>query len=121
MTEVNYNLPMSGWTFAGGGDTGDIQEDDTGVIQVRKHTIIRISKQLRLDAVPTTRELHQTRLSLTFRCGDAVKTENPPGLGKFICTSDQIDPFDTKSEYVKRVQVWEYYGPWEAPPDGWNV
>jgi len=121
VTEVNYNLPMSGWTFAGGGDTGDIQEDDTGVIQVRKHTIIRISKQLRLDAVPTTRELHHTRLSLTFRCGDAVKTENPPSLGKFICTSDQIDPFDSKSEYVRRVQVWEYYGPWENPPDGWNV
>ena len=121
MTEVNYNLPMTGWCFAGGGDTGDIQEDETGVTKVRLHTVIRISKQIRLDDVDSTRAWGQTRLSLTFRCGDAVKTENPPGLGKFICTSDQIEPFDTKSEYVKRVQVWEYYGPWEAPPDGWNV
>ena len=111
---------MSNWMLDDLQETVDVQEDETGVTQVRNHVVIQIHQQVDASTIFSTLDIMKVKAAITYNVGNIIKMNNPQGAGKFICVGDAIAPKEHPMSLVIRRQTWEYFGPWVAAPAEWN-
>jgi hypothetical protein len=113
-------MSIGTWILDDLSESMDIKEDDSKVTKVRKHIVIAIHCQLLASTPPNTLSIGEERMSITYHVGGYSRSNNPRGSGKFICVGDGLTPIAHPGDYVYRRQTWEFFGPWENAPAGWN-
>jgi len=108
------------WILDDLSESMDIKEDDSKVTKTRRHVVITIHSQVLASNPPNTLATGDERASITYNVGGLSRSNNPRGEGKFICVGDGLTPIAHPGDYVYRRQTWEWFGPWENAPTGWN-
>lgn len=112
---------MSTWVLDDLQETLDPQEDENGVVKVRKHVTITIHQRVLASVPPTSGNLGETRAAITYQVGGLWRTNNPSGSGRFKCIGFGISPVEHPGDYVDWRETWDYIGPWEDAPAEWGV
>ena len=113
------------WQLTAWSDNLDTGEDEEGNVQVRHHYVYETYRKELVGVGALTTAVGDTRNSISFQIGGVTffRTITGGGERKYICVRDGTSPEQpgTPGEYLVREQAWEYYGPWEEPPEGWGI